>query len=142
MSLSTDLLKDQLKRDEGFVPHAYEDHLGYLTLGYGFLVDKRKGGQIPQEVAEFWMDWLLDRIAADLARRAPWLADQPEPVVRAIHNMAYQMGVTGVLKFRNMIAALQDGDREKAALEALDSLWARQTPERAQRIAALIRGSE
>lgn len=55
-------------------------------------------------------------------------------------NMAYQLGVSGVLRFRKMLEALRAGDREKAAEEALDSAWATQTPERAQRVARLIRG--
>jgi lysozyme len=48
--------------------------------------------------------------------------------------------VAGVLKFKGMLEALKAGKREFAANEALDSLWARQTPERARRVAAQIRG--
>jgi lysozyme len=50
------------------------------------------------------------------------------------------MGVSGVLKFKGMLEALKAGKRELAANEALDSLWARQTPERARRVAEQIRG--
>ena len=39
-------LTDQLRRDEGCVLHAYPDHLGFLTLGIGRLIDRRKGGGI------------------------------------------------------------------------------------------------
>jgi lysozyme len=54
--------------------------------------------------------------------------------------MAYQMGVSGVLKFADMLAALERGERAAAATHALQSIWATQTPKRAKRIAALIRG--
>jgi lysozyme len=54
--------------------------------------------------------------------------------------MAYQLGPSGVVAFKKMLAALEAGDRIAAAEAALDSKWATQTPNRAQRVAALIRG--
>jgi len=65
---------------------------------------------------------------------------QPPDVRRALLNMAYQLGVSGLLNFSKMLTALQAGDREEAAREALDSLWAKQTPNRARRVALLLRG--
>ena len=52
--------------------------------------------------------------------------------------MAYQMGVDGLFKFKKMIAALGKGDWNEAAHQALDSRWAKQTPARAERHAAVI----
>ena len=44
-------LKEQLKRDEGVVAHAYEDTLGFLTIGVGHLIDGRRGGGLsPDEI--------------------------------------------------------------------------------------------
>lgn len=37
-------LASLLTSDEGRVPHAYQDHLGYWTIGVGHLIDRRKGG--------------------------------------------------------------------------------------------------
>lgn len=134
------LVAEDLKRDEGWVPHAYQDHLGFWTIGYGFLIDERRGGQLPKHIALAWLQWEIERRWEQLTREAPWLEDQPEDVQRALANMAYQLGVSGVLRFRKMLGALRAGDREKAAQEALDSLWAAQTPARAERVAELIRG--
>lgn len=137
------MIKDvvaDLKADEGFVPHVYDDHLGYATLGYGFLVDKDKGGRIPQEVAEFWLLYEVEHRWADLLEKLPWLEGQPEEVQRALLNMAYQMGINGVCNFKKMLAALKAGKRAEAAMEALNSTWARQTPGRARRVAGRIRG--
>lgn len=136
----TQIVAEDLKADEGWVPHAYRCSEGYLTIGYGFLVDERRGGQIPRHIALQWLHWEIDRRWTQLTSELPWLEDQPEDVQRALANMAYQLGVGGVLGFRKMLAALRTGDRETAAAEALKSTWARQTPNRAQRIAALIRG--
>lgn len=136
----TSLVAKDLKRDEGWKPHAYRDHLGWLTIGYGFMVDERRGGQLPRHVAEIWLAWEIERRWEQLTEVLTWLTDQPEGVKRALANMAFQLGVQGVLTFRRMLAALESGDRETAARESLDSKWATQTPERAQRVAALIRG--
>lgn len=124
------------------MPHAYQDTLGYWTVGYGFLVDERRGAGIPKVVADFWLDHEIEARWKALAHALPWLPDEPEPVQRAVQNMAYQLGVRGMLNFRRMIAALQAGNYAEAAREALDSTWARQTPNRARRVAALIRSAE
>lgn len=40
-------LATQLRQEEGSVPHAYQDHLGFWTIGIGRLVDQRKPGSAP-----------------------------------------------------------------------------------------------
>ncbi|MBU2051097.1 MAG: glycoside hydrolase family protein, partial [Gammaproteobacteria bacterium] len=138
--MTGDIVSD-LKRDEGWSPHIYQDHLGYWTIGIGFLVDVRRGGGLPLPVAEHWLAYLLDKIEADLDARIPWWRQQPDDVRRALLNLAYQLGVSGLLNFKRMLAALRVGDRAGAAREALDSTWATQTPARASRVSALMRGA-
>jgi len=136
--LATSLTED-LEVDEGWVEHAYQDHLGYWTIGYGFLIDDRKGGRLPREVGDFWLKLEIDQRYAKLRKALPWLLAQPEPVQRALVNMAYQMGVSGVLKFKTTLSLIQQGKYEEAADNALKSKWSRQTPERAKRVTDLIR---
>ncbi len=45
-------ITQQLRRDEGEVLHAYQDSLGYWTIGIGVLIDKRKGGGITKAESE------------------------------------------------------------------------------------------
>lgn len=132
-------LKDDLIRDEGFRSAAYRDTLGYWTIGVGRLIDERRGGGITQEEARYLLGNDIARITSELDRRLPWWNGLPEPKQRALCNMAFQMGVNGLLGFRKMLAALKAGEWEKAATEALDSSWAWQTPERAERIATVLR---
>jgi lysozyme len=134
-------LRADLIRDEGWRPHVYQDTLGFWTIGYGFLVDATKGGGLPQDVADFWLDRVIAETITLLRHRWPAFDSQPEDVQRATANMAYQLGVAGLMNFRKMLAALERGDRVEAARQALDSRWAIQTPNRARRIVALIRGS-
>ena len=129
-----------LKTDEGWSAFPYRDSLGYLTLGYGFLVDERKGGGLPREVGQMWLRFLVENVADDLDRALPWLRNSPEHVQRALLNMAYQMGVEGLLKFRNTLPLIQAGRYDEAADRALQSVWARQTPNRARRVTDMLRG--
>ena len=63
----------------------------------------------------------------------------PQQVQEVVINMCYQLGVNGVSKFRKAISAMQEGDWEEAANEMLDSLWARQTPNRAKELSDIVR---
>ena len=133
-------LTADLKRDEGFVPHAYQDHLGFWTIGIGHLIDKRKGGGITERVANFILADDIANVETDLDRSLPWRTSLSEPRQRALANMCFQMGISGLLAFRMALTALEAGDYETAADEFADSLWAReQTPERASRVVELIR---
>lgn len=132
---------DDLVRDEGFKPLAYRDHLGKLTVGIGFLIDPEEQGRIemPRAVANLWMLEILKERRKALDAAIPWWRDLSEGRQRALLNMSYQLGVAGLLKFKKMLALLEGRIWKAAALEALDSRWARQTPERAERICDLLR---
>lgn len=137
----TEAVAATLRRDEGWRDQPYSDHLGFLTIGYGFLIDPRKGGRIPRPVGEFWLRFEINDRTEQLRQRWPSFSWQPDDVRIALVNMAFQLGVNGVLNFRNMISALERGDRIAAGHHARDSRWYRQTPVRAERVARLLEGS-
>ena len=58
----------------------------------------------------------------------------------ALVSMVFQMGERGVSKFRNMIKCIEMQSFDIAATEMLDSVWARQTPNRAKRLAEMMKG--
>lgn len=129
-----------LQRDEGWSDKPYHDTEGWLTIGYGFLIDPRKPVSLPKPVGLYWLEYLVESRWNEVVDAIPWIVDQPPDVQRAIGNLAYQIGVGGLLKFRKMLEALKNGRRELAAVELLDSKLAKQTPRRAKRVAALILG--
>lgn len=137
--MNVEQLKQDLHRDEGQVLHAYEDHLGYLTIGVGRLIDKRRGGGITHEEAMYLLGNDIERVRHDLQARLPYWFDLSPNRQRALCNMAFQLGVEGLLAFRRMHAAIKAQDWDLAHQEALDSKWAAQTPARAKRVAALLR---
>ena len=133
-------IADDLRRHEGTVLHAYPDHLGYWTIGVGRMIDERRGGGISEAEAEHLLANDIDRIAARLQHEAGF-RNSPSEVKRALVNMAFQMGIKGLLGFTNMWRALEQHDYETAATEALDSKWANQTPARANEVAGWIRSA-
>lgn len=135
-----DQLIEDLKRDEGFRPEPYQCSEKFWTIGYGSLIDSRRKHLMPPHVAEAWLEHDVLARVAELEARFWWLSSAHPNVRRALGNMAYQLGVDGVANFKNMMTALSNGDRKAAAAHALDSKWAGQTPVRAKRVAALIRG--
>jgi lysozyme len=132
-------LIEDLKRDEGWEPSAYQDTLGYWTIGYGFLIDERKGGKIPESIGEMWLTHNVETLIRSVRAVLPWFDDQPEPVKLALCNMAYQLGVSGLKGFTKTLDLIRQGRYREAGDEALNSNWAEQTPDRAQRMARLIR---
>ena len=117
----------------------YQDSLGFWTLGMGTLVDARKGGAISDDVVNLMATEHIERDEMDLSRALPWWSTLDEPRARALANMTYQLGLPNLLEFTKMLAALKDGKFAEAATHALDSRWAKQTPARANRIAAVFR---
>lgn len=57
----------------------------------------------------------------------------------ALVDMCFQLGVKGVAKFRRMRWAIAGKDFEEASRACLSSVYAKQTPKRANRIAEVIR---
>lgn len=136
--MRTELVK-QLKGDEGVIPHAYPDHLGYLTIGVGRLIDKRKGGGLrPDEITYLLNNDIDNRIEA-LTRALPWFQNLDDARKGVLLNMAFQLGTPGLLGFQNTLALIRDGKYDQAADAMLASRWAQQTPGRAKRMADQMR---
>lgn len=135
----------QLKRDEGEVLYVYDDATGkpivkgsvvkgYPTVGIGILLDKDKGGGLRPEESEFVFRNRLKLLDAELTDRLPWISKLDPARNGVLINMAFQMGVTGLLGFKNTLALIQSGKYQEAAKAMLQSKWATQTPARAQRL--------
>ena len=135
--------------EEGFESEPYYDIYRYPTIGFG----KKIGIQdapldmftfyMPEEVGEYWLEVdlgaLKSVLATDYRTKEAWDISN-EPRKDMLTAMAYQMGFEGLCGFHNMLAAMENGDWEKAYEHALDSKWAKEdTPQRAQRVAEVIR---
>ncbi len=127
-------LRDDLIAEEGRKPSAYQDSLGFWTIGVGHLIDDRKGGKLPDAIIDALLDHDIAEHRAQVERELPWVLSRSQACQDALTNMCFQLGLGGLLGFKSMLAALQAGDYDGAKAHALDSAWARQTPNRAARV--------
>lgn len=132
-------LEAQLVRDESEVLHAYQDSLGYWTIGVGHLIDKQKAGTIPQEISRALLRLDIAAKTAELFQKLPWVAGLDSVRQGVLLNMSFNLGVDGLLKFEHFLAALEAKDWPTAAAEMLNSLWVKQVGDRARRLAEQIK---
>jgi lysozyme len=145
MSTRMEELKYRIKEHEGFRDTVYYDHLGNATVGWGHLVTSEdnftSGVTYPEEVLEqvFEKDFAKAKEGADSLCK-----DLPINYIArgVLIEMCFQLGVTGVSKFRNMFEALKIPDYNKASEEMLDSKWHEQTPARAKSLSYVMRSSD
>ena len=135
-------LKQQLIRDEGVVRHAYEDSLGFTTIGVGRLIDARRGGGLRDSEIDFLLHNDIEEKTAQVLAALPWASKLNEPRFAVLVNMAFQMGLRGLLGFKRTLGSIEDGQYFEAAVEMLQSEWAKQTPERANRLATQMETGE
>lgn len=163
-----DLLKKRLVSDEGFNPVAHQVfgkwHIGfghYLgqeqtdeeleVMGLDDELDDWEGFELTPDQCEslFKIDvedafadaqLVFDDNVLDSLTPSRWCV---------VVEMCYQMGAGGVRKFKSFIAAVIDGDWDRAADEMLwsnglrrqrRSAWYKQTPDRCQEAADAMRG--
>lgn len=129
-------LMEALKEQEGFRSEPYKCSEGYLTIGFGRNLDTVG---IARHEAKMLLENDLTKAYSTLVSNMPWVHDLPKPAQAALTNMCFQLGYGGLSKFKKMLAALQEGDYEKACAEAYNSRWAQQTPSRADHVAHLFR---
>jgi lysozyme len=137
MSIPKNII-EQLDRDEGFRSEPYKDSLGFLTIGHGFLIEPGKGG-FSREESMLILNHRAGRIRAELDRRLAWfgsLGMEPGGYERqgVLVNMAYNLGVAGLMKFGKTLAAVSLGEYDRASVLMLDSKWAKQVGARAKRL--------
>jgi lysozyme len=132
----------QLRRDEGTRLTVYPDSRGFNTIGTGHNLDANPlpdydlSNFTPDDAASVLKDDVA-RITARLLADIPWLAklQQSDPVRFGVfQNMAFNMGVGGVMEFHHDLADTQAGNYAQAALDMKASAWYTQVGARAQRL--------
>ena len=132
-------LRDQILRDEGCRLRPYKDSEGLLTIGVGRCLD-RKG--ISQTEADFLLGNDILEYTAAVNSNIPCAIRLDEARRGVLINMAFNLGIAGLMKFRKMLAAVEAGEWDRAAAEMMDSRWAGQVGERAHRLARQMQTGE
>jgi len=128
-------VKTQLIREEGRKNSAYQDTLGFWTIGVGRLIDGRKGGGLSDAEVDYLLDNDIAKVKAQIAQKLPWFTALDDPRQAVLIQMAFQMGIDGLMGFTNTLGAVRDQRYPQAAENMRQSLWAKQTPKRAVRLA-------
>ena len=136
------LIQRLLRRDEGFRRAAYYDHLGFLTIGIGRLIDARRGGGITEEEALYLLDNDIRSRLSALDAEIPWWKNLDEVRRAVLLSMSFQLGVDGLLSFRATLRAVREKRYGDAADLMLLSKWAQQTPLRAHRLSDAMRSGD
>ena len=140
--MNYDKLLESVKKHEGYRNKVYLDTLGKRTVGVGHLCVE----DYWEDHKEYEEDFLMDILKKDLQqaiRQADSMCEGlkiSEDAKIIIIEMIFQLGGTGVSKFRKMWQALQQDppDYAEASVQMLDSRWAKQTPNRAKEMARLM----
>ena len=137
--IDMDKLLESVKKHEGYRNKVYLDTLGKRTIGVGHLCvenfwedDKEYEESFLMEILEKDLQSAIDQ--ADDKCKGLKISDDAKII---IIEMIFQLGGTGVSKFRKMWQALQQDppDYAEASVQMLDSRWAKQPPNRAKEMA-------
>ena len=149
MTVDVKKLYEEIASDEGKVLHPYLCTEGHPTIGIGHKIlhtdpeaslPVKNSKHVPEEdrITEHRCYQLFQedvQIAIDGCRRiySNW-EELPQEAQHVVVNMCFQMGPTGLSKFKHMNQAVEDQAWGQVALEMDDSRWSRQTPERSKRL--------
>ena len=129
-------LLNRIKEHEGFRSRVYKCTEGYDTIGYGFAI---KDLYLSEGISELILKEKVTNLRLRMGKKISWFDEAPREVREVLLEMAYQMGVSGVSKFKKALHAMQMFQWKIAADELLDSRWAKQTPNRAKELSDIIR---
>ena len=136
-----DNLKEMIVKHEGHEPRVYKCSNGFDTIGYGFAI---KDLFFDKETSDFVLDkkirGILGGINADEDDWDTWFWDKPQAIREVLINMIYQIGFSGVRKFKKTIRYIKEDNFSLAAEEMLDSKWARSdSPNRAKELSDIVK---
>ncbi len=131
-------LRARVKAAEGFRGQPYRDSLGYLTIGFGRLIDPTRGGGISQDEADYLLRNDL-RVAERLCEGMDGYLELSPARQAVLIEMAFNMGAATLRTFTRMFRALQEQDYAEAAEQLLDSRWHLQVGHRAEQLAVQMR---
>ena len=139
--MNLDLLREELKTDEGVKYEVYLDHLGLPTCGIGHLIkdtDPEQGLEIGTAISEERVNELFDEDIQVTLQECRYLYedfdDLPEEAQRIIANMMFNLGRPRLSRFLKMKQHVDNRDFISASEEMKNSKWYRQVTNRAERL--------
>jgi lysozyme len=125
----------QIRLHEGERLKPYRCTAGKLTIGVGRNLDDRG---ITREESAMLLDGDIRLLEIELFRALPWASALDDVRQRVLLDMAFNLGLPGLLQFKRTLEAIRTGQYQQAATMMLDSLWARQVGQRAERLSRMM----
>lgn len=129
-------MEKELIRDEGLRLRIYYDSQGVPSIGVGR--NLRDVG-ISEAEASLFLTNDIDCTMRDLDANLPWWRNLDEVRQRALLNMAFNLGIDKLLKFRTTLGLIKGGMYDQAADAMMKSQWANQVGIRAKRLSDNMR---
>ena len=127
-------IRQNLIREEGLKLKPYICTAGKLTIGVGRNIEDRG---ITEETAMQMLDEDIKICLAELRANVSNFDQHPSPVKETLIDLCYNMGISRLLQFRQTLKyveeGLETGNYTKAAVELMNSNYAKQLPQRAKR---------
>lgn len=133
--IDRDAMIRQLRLHEGERLKPYRCTAGKLTIGVGRNLEDRG---ITATESAYLLGNDIDGFYVALQKALPWVAQLDEVRQRVLLDMAFNLGIQGLLTFKNTLATIKAGDYEKAGPMMLDSRWAGQVGKRAERLSTMM----
>lgn len=132
-------LIESIKKHEGYVGVVYKDSLNVDTIGYGFAI---KDLELDRDICDIILERKIKDLHDRVKNKFKWYGYMPQEIKDVVMEMCYQLGVGGFSKFKKTISFLQNKQFKDASEEMLDSLWAKQTPNRAKELSKRVKEVE
>ncbi len=133
--------------EEGYEAKPYYCSEGYPTVAIGWRIGPKGASldnydmYVTKPVAKVLLTDRVNHII-DRLSKFDWFSSQNESRKAILISMAYQLGIRKLFKFEKMIEALGKHDFEGAEREAIDSIWYKQTTNRAVRHSGVLRSGD
>lgn len=114
-----------IKEHEGSQRYAYSDSLGYITVGIGRCLDRRRGKGLSSQEQTYLLSNDIQECKDELEPLS-WYQMQDDVRKCVLIEMCFNMGAANLFAFHKMIASLKDRDYKQATQEMRSSLWASQ----------------
>ena len=129
-------LKYQLELHEGRKNKPYKDTVGKITIGIGRNLSDVGVSNV--EIDNMLLNDVI-RVEKDLDLYLNWWNDKPDNVKLVLCDMAFNIGISGLLKFKNTLDLIKNSQYQEAAEEMLKSKWASQVGKRAITLSNMLK---
>ena len=137
------LIIEMLRQHEGVRTHAYKCTSDNTTIGVGRNIDENGGIGLSADETDYLLANDVKRVEAELIAAFNWYKMLNDARKDARMDMCFNMGLPRLRKFKRALAAMSANLYEIAAVEFLDSLWAKQVGhKRSTTISEMIRTGE